>query len=331
MAVERPPLRLVPDQVDQAPRPPAPRPALGAVEVLPGVVRAALVSRTGELLHRTETAFDANGPRGCVDSALREAAQACFAAPGRTPAGIGVAAAGLVDPVTGTVLECNDVPALHGYPVADVLRELVGVPVHVEHRARLQVLGDRWFGAGRGRRTFASVSTGEVLGVGILYDGAVLAPHGGRSGAHMTVAASGERCTCGARGCWKTMATTRWLRERARSAGLTGVESLADLADLADRADVADRTDSVALSIVEEYADNLALGLVNVQQLFAPGLFVLHGEARAGGERFRARIEERLRRDTAWSTAEPPRALLGEVGPDDVALLGGAGLVLTHA
>lgn len=319
MAVERPPLRLVPDP---APLPPARRPALGAVEVLPGVVRAALVSRAGELLHRTETAFDATGPRPCVDAALREAARACFAAPGRAPSGIAVAAAGLVDPVTGTVLECNDVPALHGYPVADVLRELVGVPVHVEHRARLQVLGDRWFGAGRGRRTFASVSTGEVLGVGILYEGAVLAPDGGRSGAHMTVAASGEPCTCGARGCWKTMATTRWLRQRARSAGLTGVESLADLAD---------RTDTVARSLVEEYADNLALGLVNVQQLFAPGLFVLHGEAREGGEPFRARIEERLRRDTAWSTAEPPRALLGEVGPDDVALLGGAGLVLTHA
>ncbi|MFE6159959.1 ROK family protein [Streptomyces sp. NPDC056486] len=319
MAVERPPLRLVPDP---APRPPAPRPALGAVEVLPGVVRAALVSRAGKLLHRTETAFDASGPRRCVDSALREAVQACFTGPGRTPDGIGVAAAGLVDPETGTVLEANDVPALHGYPVADVLRDLVGVPVHVEHRARLQVLGDRWFGAGRGRRTFASVSTGEVLGVGILYDGAVLAPHGGRSGAHMTVAASGEPCTCGARGCWKTMATTRWLRQRARSAGLAGVDSLADLAD---------RTDTVARSLVEEYADNLALGLVNVQQLFAPGLFVLHGEAREGGESFRARIEERLRRDTAWSTAEPPRALLGEVGPDDVALLGGAGLVLTHA
>ncbi|WP_162929357.1 ROK family protein [Streptomyces sp. YIM 130001] len=312
-------MRLVPEPESG---PPAPRPALGAVEVLPGLVRAALVSRAGELLHRTETAFDAAGPRSCVDEALRAAAEACFRGEGRRPAGVGVAAAGLVDPATGTVLEVNDVPALHGYPVAAVLSALVAAPVHVEHRARLQVLGDRWFGAGRGRRTFASVATGEVLGVGLLYDGAVLAPDGGRSGAHMTVAASGERCTCGARGCWKTMATTRWLRRRAQEAGLTGVTSLADLAD---------RDDATARTVVEEYADNLALGLVNVQQLFAPGLFVLHGEAREGGEPFRARIEERLRRDTAWSTAEPPRALLGDVGPDDVALLGGAGLVLTHA
>ena len=67
-------------------------------------------------------------------------------------AGVGVAAAGLVDPDAGLIIEVNDAPALHGYPVTERLRALTGVPVRVEHRARLQVLGDRWFGAGRGRR-----------------------------------------------------------------------------------------------------------------------------------------------------------------------------------
>ncbi|MFC7472375.1 ROK family protein [Actinomadura keratinilytica] len=192
--------------------------------------------------------------------------------------------------------------------------------VRVEQRARLQVLGDRWFGAGRGRRTFASVSTGEVLGVGVLYDGEVMAPPGGRSGAHMTVSASGERCTCGSRGCWKTLATTGWLRSRARAAGL----AQASLDELVRS------EDALAGQVVEEYAHNLALGLVNVQQLFAPGLFILHGEAREGGERFRTLVEERLREAVAFAGAEQPRVLVGTAAVDDVALLGGAGLVLSR-
>ena len=49
--------------------------------------------------------------------------------------------------------------------------------------------------------------------------------------------------------------------------------------------ELAANDDPAAVSLVDEYAANLALGLVNVQQLFAPGLFVLHGEARDGGER----------------------------------------------
>ncbi|GAA3524187.1 ROK family protein [Amycolatopsis ultiminotia] len=284
---------------------------LGAVELLPGRVRAALLDLTGAVRWRAESAY----PRETTDRAEIGAALAAAVRFPSTPAGVGVAAAGLVDAEAGVIIEVNEVPALHGYPVATVLSDLLGVPVHVEHRARLQVLGDRWFGPGRGRSTFASVSTGEVLGVGLLYDGEVLAPPGGRSGAHMTVAASGRRCTCGARGCWKTVATTPWLRAEARRRGLDA-QTVRELA---------------GDPLLDEYAANIALGLVNIQQLFAPGLFVLHGEAAEGGERFRARIERRLREDSSWATgAQPPQVVVNPGPADDVALLGGAGLVLSH-
>ncbi|GAA4974542.1 MULTISPECIES: ROK family protein [Streptomyces] len=311
-------MRLVPDAAEQPFAPAAPR-RLGAVELVPGRVGAAVLSMAGQVLDRTESSYDAaTATPADIDGALARVA-GVFA--GREVQGIGVAAAGLVDPLTGLILEVNDVPALHGYPVTERLGALTGAGVHLEHRARLQVLGDRWFGAGRGRRTFASVSTGEVLGVGVLYDGEVMAPPGGRSGAHMTVSASGERCTCGSRGCWKTLATTGWLRARARAAGLGEARSLAELVRSGD---------PLAGRVVEEYAHNLALGLVNVQQLFAPGLFILHGEAREGGERFRTVVEERLRDAVAFAGAEQPRVLVGTAAVDDVALLGGAGLVLSH-
>ncbi|RPK32888.1 ROK family protein [Streptomyces sp. ADI93-02] len=201
------------------------------------------------------------------------------------------------------------------------LRALTGAGVRVEHLARLQVLGDRWFGDGRGRSTFASVSTGEVRGVETLYDGEVMAPPGGRSGARMTVSASGDRCTCGNLGCWKTLATTGRLRARAGAAGLGADTSLDELVN---------RGDAPAARVVEEYAQNLALGLVNVQQLSAPGLFILHGEAREGGERFGTVVEERLRAAVAFAGAEEPRVLVGTAAVDDVELLGAAGLVLPH-
>lgn len=318
MVHEGSPLRLVPEP---APGPVAPRPprTLGAVELVPGRVRAAVLTMSGTVLRRAEASYDAGTALPAdIDTALALAAEV-FA--GYDPVGVGVAAAGIVDPAAGLINEVNDVPALHGYPVTARLAALTGAPVRVEHRARLQVLGDRWFGAGRGRRTFASVSTGEVLGVGILYDGEVLAPAGGRSGAHMTVSASGEACTCGGRGCWKTVATTRWLRDRARTAGLGEGATLAALVE---------RDDEPARRTVEQYAENVALGLINVQQLFAPGLFVLHGEAREGGERFRTLIEERLRSDVASVGAELPQVLVSGAAVDDVALLGGAGLVLSH-
>ncbi|TCO54116.1 ROK family protein [Actinocrispum wychmicini] len=281
---------------------------LAAVELLPGRVRAALLDLSGTVLRRAESVFDPTAQdRTGIDAALTEVTQGWRDA---GPVGVGVAAVGIVDADVGVVVEVNEVPALRGYPLADTLAGLVHAPVHVEHRARLQVLGDRWFGPGQGRSTFASVSTGEVLGVGILHDGRVLAPPGGRSGAHMKVSAGGEVCTCGALGCWKTIATTAWLRAEARRRGLTEMDG-----DIMDG------------ELLDDYAGNIALGLVNIQQLFAPGLFVLHGEA--AGERFRTRIEERLRADSP-SGAEPPRVLVNDNPVDDIALLGGAGLVLSR-
>lgn len=316
MAHERFPLRLVPDP---QPEEPAGRDVgvLGAAEVLPGLVRTALLTRAGAVRERAQARFDAgSADPAVVDAALREAA-VVFA--GQDLLGVGVAAAGVVDPAAGRIIEVNDAPALRGYPVADRLAELTGAPVRIEHRARVQVLGDRWFGAGRGRRSFASVATGEVLGVGILYEGEVLAPAGGRSGAHMTVTASGELCTCGRRGCWKTVATTRWLRERAAEQGF-GPEA-ATLAALTVSGAPS------AADLVARYAENLVLGLATVQQLFACGLFVLHGEALDGGEPFRALVEARLRADVLGG-GEVPTVVLGEAA-DTGALLGAAGLVLS--
>ncbi|WP_392667336.1 ROK family protein [Streptomyces sp. LN785] len=317
MAHERSPLRLVPDPVPGPEVRTVPS-TLGAVELLPGRVRAALLARSGAVLGRAEAEFDAASPSpAAVDEAL---ARVAVVFEERRPTGIGVAAAGVIDPAGGRVIEVNEAPALRGYPVAQRLETLTGAPVRVEHRARVQVLGDRWFGPGRGRRSFASVSTGEVLGVGILYEGEVLAPDGGRSGAHMTVSASGELCTCGRRGCWKAVATTRWLRRRAEVLGLGAAG--ASLGAL-----VASR-DGAARRLVAEYAENLVLGLATVQQLFACGLFVLHGEAREGGEPFRALVESRLRSD-GLGGGELPRVVVSEATVDDVALLGGAGLVLS--
>ena len=140
MVHERSSLRLVPEPVP-GPLTPYTRRTLGAVELVPGRVTAAVLTLAGTVLQRAEASYDAaSAVPADIDAALARAAQV-FA--GHAPAGVGVAAAGLVDPGAGLIIEVNDVPALHGYPVTDRLRELIGVPVQVEHRARLQVLGDR--------------------------------------------------------------------------------------------------------------------------------------------------------------------------------------------
>lgn len=293
---------------------------LGAVELLPGLVRAAAVDDDGQVRQLVERSFPTDAERSGVEAVIADVAAQCFTF--QRVRGIGIACPGLVDTGSGEIVELLDLPQLKGFPLAGVVAQHGRAPAVAEHRARLQAMGDRWFGQGRGRRSFASVTTGETLGVGILYDGQVIAPPGGRSGAHMIVAAEGEMCTCGSLGCWKTVATTAWLRRAAAAAGLDGVTGLPDLVQ---------RPGPAAEAVLDRYADHLALGLINIQHLFAPGRFIVHGEARAAGQAFRDRIEDRLLAVTSWNAeAEKPHLVVADVGEDVSTLLGGAGLVLTR-
>ncbi|MEU9382380.1 ROK family protein, partial [Streptomyces sp. NPDC048279] len=56
-----------------------------------------------------------------------------------------------------------------------------------------------------------------------------------------------------------------------------------------------------------------------------------HGVARVGGAGFRVLVVGGLREGVAVAGAEQPRVLVGTAAVDDVALLGGAGLVLSHS
>ncbi|HEY3505549.1 MAG TPA: ROK family protein [Actinocatenispora sp.] len=293
--------------------------AIGAVEVLPGRVTAARLAPTGEVRHREERRFPLRTKESeSFATALAESCAAAFG--GYEVIGVGVAAAGLVEPDDGRVVELTAAPALANYPVTRAIAAVTAAPVYLEHHARVQALGDRWFGAGRGLDTFASVSTGDTVGVGIVHHGTVLSAPGAASGAHMTVDVGGIRCDCGKRGCWKTIATTGWLRRRAAELDLPGPRGVT-LARLVARGDT---------TLADEYARNLAVGLGTVQQLLAPGVFILHGDAAAGGPDFLARLTRYLRAESPRRQGEYQPSVVAADPAQDSALLGCAGLVLSR-
>ena len=307
---------------------PAGRPIV-SVHVGPGTVRAALVSPTGAIRAHVHGTF--SGMRAshqtitdviatCIDDVL-----AVAEAP---PLGVGVAVGGMVDTDQGRIVEVNLAPKLSGLAIGPLLSQRLGLPVHVDLHPRVQALGDRWFGAGRSVSSFASVYCGEAIGAGFVIDGSV---HRGAAGAggevgHTIVDLGGAVCRCGRRGCWETIATLRWLQGAAASAGLPGARTLTTGPLLA----LAEAETPGAAELLERYARNVAVGLVNLQQTLAPGLFILHGDVVQGGERFRALIERYVILGVAPHPGGEPRIVFASTA-DDVTLLGAAGLVLSES
>jgi predicted NBD/HSP70 family sugar kinase len=282
-------------------------------------VSACLVDAVGTMHETKHVAFNDPQDEKAVPDAILKAVKAVR---GKSDlVGIGVAIPGVCDTDRGDVLGSGQVPGARGGRIYSSLTESTKLPVFIDNDSRAQALAERWFGIGRGRETFAALQTGNGLGVGLVLDGVIVRSRHGTAGevGHTCVVPDGERCTCGLRGCWETIATVPWLRREAKAAKLAGAQTMTceRLTALAAESDD-------AADLLDRYADNLSIGIANLNQVLALELFILHGDVVGGGEAFRTRLE-RHARDRSLTRLSLVYSTL-----DDATLLGAGALVLSE-
>lgn len=160
----------------------------------------------------------------------------------------------------------------HGVRLAPLLHARLGLPVIVENDVRALTAGERWFGAGVGRSSFAVVTVGAGIGFAVSVQGQVLTGLHGVSGelGHLPIAGD-RRCHCGGIGCLDTVATTSSiLRDVSAAVGseVTDLESGVEWA----------RRDERAAAVFSEAGRALGLGIASVVNLLGPECVLLTGE-----------------------------------------------------
>ena len=190
---------------------------------------------------------------------------------------VGIAAAGLVHPVTGIALTANLAATGHPFP-ADI-EAAAGRRITYVNDCRAQALSEARFGAARGHRTALTLNLGTGLAGGVVVDGRLLPGPSGTGGefGHFALPAHLMRahdlpivpCGCGRLGCTETLIAgpglTRILAHR------TGREARAEEI-VAGRGTDGDLADAWAIWI--ELAAELIHTLVMVVD---PGCVVLAG------------------------------------------------------
>lgn len=296
-----------------------------AVFLMPGRIQTAMVSITGDIY--AEQVIDighAHVDQSQYADAMSKSIKASLANAKSVPLGIGIAVAGMIDPDSGSIVAMNLAPELAGLKLRSLLEDQFRLTTIIDHHPRAILLGERWFGLGRGLTDFTVIYADEVLGCSLYLNGELFrGPHGsGGELGHTIVKIGGEICTCGKRGCWETIATLPWLRTRAADLHIKGAETLnvQQLCELAkNKAD--------AKSLLDEYALNLAIGMANLQTLLMPNNFVIYGNVARGDEEFRQKIQTHL---VSLSPVHPSVTINVMFGSDQKAttLRGAAGLII---
>jgi glucokinase len=202
-------------------------------------------------------------------------------------AGLGVAAAGIIDTERGIVTTSPNLPGWRNVPLKDIVAEMSGLATYLINDASAAALGEQRFGAGMGfdNIIYLTVSTG--IGGGIIIGSELYSGADGCAGevGHMTVEADGPQCHCGNFGCLEALASG-WAVAKAAITRINNGEksSIVELVDgrleniTAETVAVAARRgDQLAADIVAEAAKYLCIGLANLVNIFNPELIVIGG------------------------------------------------------
>lgn len=199
--------------------------------------------------------------------------------------GLGVGAPGPLDLRAGMLL---DPPNLGWgeFPLRDLLRAELGLPVWLTNDCKAAGLGEHRFGAGRGAAELLYLGIGTGIGGCIISGGQVRYGFTGNAGefGHMTVALDGPVCGCGRRGCLEALASGSAIGRMGREAALRGdgaaLLALAGGVEGITGATVAAAAaggDPTAAAIVERAAVALGTAIGSLMNGFGPERVILGG------------------------------------------------------
>jgi glucokinase len=233
-------------------------------------------------------------------------------------ASVGVCAPGLVDPSTGLIGHCANVPAIIGTPFEALLRDRLCLPVRVENDANAAAWAEHQFGAARpwSASFFLTVSTG-VGGGFVSENGLHRGCHGYAADVgHITLVQDGRRCSCGERGCVEAYSSGKAVAERASEAYGRPVTTRETFR-------LAREADPVAAAIVADAARALATALMTVTKVVDPDGLVMGGGVAANEPWFVDQVRAHL--DASLLTYRPVPLEVAQLG-DRAGVIGAASL-----
>lgn len=251
-------------------------------------------------------------------------------------AAVGIGQAGSIDSERGIINYWNNIP-MKNVHVVEELKKWHKMPVFIDNDANVAALGECVFGAAKGLRNVMLVTLGTGVGSGIIIDGKIYRGEygAGAEAGHMRIVMNGEPCTCGGRGCWEAYASVSALIRQTKAAMEKHPESMmCSLA--AETGEVNGITsfkaaragDKAALEVVARYIEYVGTGLISLQNIFRPQIFLIGGGISKEGEFLTDPLEKFVQDGMFDKETGDPVKIRPAALHNDAGILGAAALAI---
>ncbi|HEY3345071.1 MAG TPA: ROK family protein [Anaerolineaceae bacterium] len=214
---------------------------------------------------------------------------------------IGLGVAGPLNPATGVVYRCPNIPGWECLPLASLITDRFGAPALLGNDANLAALGEWKYGAGIGHHNLVYLTISTGVGGGVIIDDRLLT--GGRGIAaevgHITVDPSGPLCGCGHRGHLESFSSgtgiLNFVKDEIASGRPSSLSRLTGELTGKAIADAARAGDGLAGEAYHRAGTYLGRGIADFLHLYDPTIVVLGGGVTRAGDLLMKPVEVALR------------------------------------
>lgn len=241
-------------------------------------------------------------------------------------ASIGVGIPGIADHKTGRVIFCTNLNWFD-IPLKEEIQKYIDKPVYIDNDATVAGYAEYINGVSKNRHSSVFITLGTGIGSGIIINGK---PWSGFHGAGSELGhapmdfRNGIQCSCGNKGCVERYCSATAIIRMAREAmdgldnGLMLSKCNGDLNNLTAKIviDSAKEKDPVAVSVFDEYIENMCKMILMVICIIDPEVIVLGGGVSKAGEFLVDAINANIHKHLLFKTVAPPEILIAKLGAE---------------
>ena len=240
--------------------------------------------------------------------------------------GIGAAFPSIVDSKSMRVLTANaKYPDAGEIDMKQWVNDTFAVPFVMENDARMALLGEWKYGAGKGYDDIVMVTLGTGYGASALIEGNLLrGKHfmAGCMGGHLTINHHGVPCWCGNVGCVEAEASSWRLNDLARESPNFASSELRNIKSITyqDVFDLDNQHDALSLELKEHSIRAWGFGIVNLVHAYDPELVIVSGGIIKHNDGLLEEFQQIVNKHT-WTTWGKPKVVKAQ-WPERNAILG---------
>ena len=220
---------------------------------------------------------------------------------------IGMAVPGMVSKTS--IIKAKNLH-IENFNIVNEINKYYNVPIKLRNDAKCAALAEKEYGSLKNYDDALFLSIGTGIGGAAFLGGELLVPkkYEGFEVGHICIKANGRQCNCGRKGCFEKYASMSALKESISKSINKKNISGEELKELLEN-----NSNKEIEIIVNEFVNDLCLGLANLINIFEPEVIALGGSFVYYENTLFKKLKEAIKKETLFNNENIPKLVLAKL------------------